>query len=154
MQLPKLLTDGLTSAEQSVLIGALETMSFVAGACILHAEEPGDGCYIIEQGEVRLELGNQEHIDTERVLGYLTSGWLLGEMALLDEMPRSASAFAETDVVAHWLSATKLEKISGAYPQISIALSARSAAMRPLSCARATSESPNTFRRWRMIFWC
>lgn len=122
MQLPKLFTDALTSAEQSVLIGALETMPFVAGACIFRAQEPGDGCYIIEQGEVRLELGNQEHVDTERVLGYLTPGWLLGEMALLDEMPRSASAFAETDVVAHWLSATKLAKISGAYPQIGIAL--------------------------------
>jgi acetaldehyde dehydrogenase/alcohol dehydrogenase len=122
MQLPKSLADALAPVEQGILIGALETMRFAAGACIFRAGDQADGCYLIEQGEVRLELGRQEHIDTERVLGYLTPGWLLGEMALLDDMPRSASAFAETDVVAWRLSVTKLAEIAGDYPQIATAI--------------------------------
>ena len=122
MQLPKSLADVLTPADQSTLIGALEEVRFAAGACIFRAGDPGDGCYMIEQGEVRLELGQQEHIDTDHVLGYLTPGWLLGEMALLDEMPRSASAFAETDVVAHRLSTAKSAEVGGAHPQIGVAL--------------------------------
>ena len=108
--------------EQGILIGALETMRFAAGACIFRAGDQADGCYLIDQGEVRLELGQQEHVDTERVLGYLTPGWLLGEMALLDDMPRSASAFADTDVVAYRLSPTKLAEIGGDYPQIATAI--------------------------------
>jgi acetaldehyde dehydrogenase/alcohol dehydrogenase len=122
MELPKSLADGLAPVEQRLLIGALEMLRFPAGASIFRAGDKADGCYLIEQGEVRLELGQQEHVDTERVLGYLTAGWLLGEMALLDDMPRSASAFAETDVVAYRLSPEKLAEVSGDYPQISVAV--------------------------------
>jgi acetaldehyde dehydrogenase/alcohol dehydrogenase len=122
MQLPKSLADALAPVERGILTGALETMRFAAGACIFRAGDPADGCYLIEQGEVRLELGSQEHVDTERVLGYLTPGWLLGEMALLDDMPRSASAFADTDVVAYRLSPAKLAEIGGDYPQINAAI--------------------------------
>src|SRR5690242_5020173 len=122
MELPKSLADALAPVEQRILIGALETMRFPAGACIFRSGDQADGCYLIEQGEVRLELGQQEHVDTERVLGYLAPGWLLGEMALLDDMPRSASAFADTDVVAYRLSPAKLAEISGDYPQISVAI--------------------------------
>jgi acetaldehyde dehydrogenase/alcohol dehydrogenase len=122
MELPKSLADVLAPVERGILIGALETMRFAAGACIFRAGDAADGCYLIEQGEVRLELGSQEHVDTERVLGYLTAGWLLGEMALLDDMPRSASAFADTDVVAYRLSPAKLAEIGGDYPQINAAI--------------------------------
>jgi acetaldehyde dehydrogenase/alcohol dehydrogenase len=122
MELPKSLADALAPVEQRILMGALETMRFPAGSCIFRAGDQADGCYLIEQGEVRLELGHPEHVDTERVLGYLTSGWLLGEMALLDDMPRSASAFADTEVVAYRLSPAKLAEIGGDYPQISVAI--------------------------------
>ena len=122
MELPKSLADVLAPVEQRILIDALETMRFPAASCIFRAGDQADGCYLIDQGEVRLELGYQEHVDTELVLGYLTPGWLLGEMALLDDMPRSASAFAETDVVAYRLSPAKLAEISGDYPQISVAI--------------------------------
>ncbi|MCX7310743.1 MAG: aldehyde dehydrogenase family protein [Alphaproteobacteria bacterium] len=122
MQLPKSFADIFTAADQSVLLEALEAVRFPAGTCIFRAGDPGDGCYLIEQGEVRLELGQSEHVDTERVLGYLTPGWLLGEMALLDNMPRSASAFAETDVLAHRLSTAKSAAIGVAHPRIGVLL--------------------------------
>ena len=35
---------------------------------------------------------SHEHVDTEHLLGYLTSGGLLGQLALLDGLPSSASA--------------------------------------------------------------
>lgn len=56
------------------------------------------------------------------MLGYLGPGSLLGELALLDGLPRSASAFAETDVVAQRLSAAAVQELSIRHPQISIAL--------------------------------
>ena len=62
-----------------------------------------------------------EHLDTEHLLGYMTSGWLLGQLALLDGLPSSASAFAETAVVTRWrFDAWK--DLGKRHPQISIAL--------------------------------
>jgi acetaldehyde dehydrogenase/alcohol dehydrogenase len=122
MRLPKFLSDALTAAEQGILNGAMETIRFSAGTCIFRTGMSGDGCYVIAQGDVRLELENLRHIDTECVLGYLKAGSLLGEMSLLDELPRSVSAFAETDVVARRLSAVALRNISASHPQIGVAL--------------------------------
>jgi acetaldehyde dehydrogenase/alcohol dehydrogenase len=122
MRLPEFLEGDLTPAERNVLNSAFETVTFAAGACIFRAGDSGDGFYFIEQGEVRLEIAHHEHVDTERVLGYLTSGWLLGELALLDGLPRSASAFAETAVVTRRLSDEKWKDLSKSHPQISIAI--------------------------------
>ena len=47
---------------------------------------------------------------------------LLGELALLDGSPRSASAFAETDVVASWLSSDAVKELCTRHPQIGISL--------------------------------
>src|SRR5262245_11486549 len=104
MQLPKPL-DVLSETEQQIVAGALRPVRIAAGACLFRAGDPGDGCYIITEGEVRLELARPQHTDTEPVLGYVTPGMLLGELSLLDGSPRSASAYAETDVAASFLSA-------------------------------------------------
>lgn len=70
----------------------------------------GDGCYLIEHGSVRLELQNSE-TETDYVLGFLEPGMFLGEFSLLDNKPRSASAFAHTDVKAQWLSIAHFNEI-------------------------------------------
>jgi acyl-CoA reductase-like NAD-dependent aldehyde dehydrogenase len=122
MQFPNLLREALNAEQLEILAATLAPASFAAGECIFEAGARGDGCYFIERGEVRLELGADEHVDSERVLGYLTSGALLGELSLLDGLPRSAGAFAETDVVAHWLSAAATRELGRHHPQIWIAL--------------------------------
>src|SRR5262245_50366133 len=121
MQWPRPL-DVLAEEEKKVLLGALEPIRFAAGACIFRAGEPGDDCYAITDGEARLEIGKDEHVDTERVLAYVTAGSLLGELSLLDELPRSASAFAETDVVAYRLSTATVKELCRTNPKIGISL--------------------------------
>jgi acyl-CoA reductase-like NAD-dependent aldehyde dehydrogenase len=119
---PKFLEAELSPPEQVILDDAFEIVSFAAGECIFRAGDAADGFYIIEQGEVRLEIAHNEHVDTEGVLGYLTPGWLLGELALLDGLPRSASAFAEAAVVTRRLSEAKWRQLGESHPQIGIAL--------------------------------
>src|SRR3954466_12413413 len=89
--------DHLASDDLAFLDAHLEPVSYDAGACIFHAGEPGDSCLIIDAGEVRLEIGRAE-LDSESVLTYLEPGSLLGELALLDNQPRSVSAWAETAI--------------------------------------------------------
>ncbi|HTV27112.1 MAG TPA: aldehyde dehydrogenase family protein, partial [Xanthobacteraceae bacterium] len=121
MRLPPPL-DSLAEANQKIVCDHLTPAWFAAGTCIFRKGAAPDGCYLIESGDVRLEADADAHVDTERVLGYLRSGSLLGELALLDGLPRSASAFAETEVRAQHLSTSALAKLRAEWPQIGIGL--------------------------------
>lgn len=54
--------------------------------------EPGAGMYIIESGKVRICLG--PHTDEEHEIALLENGDFFGELALIDDHPRSATAVA------------------------------------------------------------
>jgi CRP-like cAMP-binding protein len=62
-----------------------------AGESIFHQGEAATELFVIQSGEVEIRLGN-------RVLDTLSSHNIFGEMALIDDAPRSASAVAVTDV--------------------------------------------------------
>jgi acyl-CoA reductase-like NAD-dependent aldehyde dehydrogenase len=92
---------------------------FLRGACIMVEGDPGDGCYIVDEGVVRLELKNVE-TDTDSVLGFLEAGMFLGEFSLLDGKPRSASAYADTDVKARWFSTESYEEVCHQHPTVGL----------------------------------
>lgn len=119
---PPFLEGDLVPLERDLLNDALETVTFAAGQSIFRAGDVADGLYIIEEGEIRLEVAQRDHVDSESVLGYLTPGWLLGELALLDGLPRSASAYAETAVVMRRLSIAAWRELGESHPRIAIAL--------------------------------
>ena len=96
-------------------------VEFPRNSCIIREGDPGDGCYIIDEGTIRLELQNVE-TDSDCVLGYLESGMFLGEFSLLDGKPRSASAYAHTDVKGRWLSKQSFEEICESYPKVGVTI--------------------------------
>lgn len=61
-----------------------------AGEAIFRAGDHGDNMYVVVEGEVRISANGKE-------LEVLGSGGVFGEMALIDNMPRSADAVAATD---------------------------------------------------------
>jgi CRP-like cAMP-binding protein len=69
-----------------------ETVSFSAGQAIFSAEEKGPAMhmYVIIEGEVEILIGTKR-------LELLGPGEIFGEMALIDDGPRSAAAVAATD---------------------------------------------------------
>ena len=75
--------------------------------------------FFIESGVVRLEVDSGE-IDTDFVLGNIESGALLGEMSLFGESVRSASAFAQEEVTAHWMHKETFEALCHKYPQVAM----------------------------------
>lgn len=79
----------------------------------------GDGCYIIDKGKVRLELDTSE-TNSDSTLGYLEEGMLLGEFSILDKLPRSSNAFADTDVSTRFISTGNFQKLCVDYPQIGV----------------------------------
>lgn len=63
---------------------------FSAGQTIFEEGQSGDTMFAVKQGEVDI-------IYREKVLETVHEGGILGEMALVDHHPRSASAVARTD---------------------------------------------------------
>jgi acetaldehyde dehydrogenase/alcohol dehydrogenase len=107
--------------EAAVLARHTREVSFPAGSCIFKAGSPGDSCYLIDKGRVRIEMDRSE-LDSEDVLGFLEAGAILGEISILDGMPRSASAFAHTDVTARRIDKEDLDQLSESNPRALAAL--------------------------------
>jgi CRP-like cAMP-binding protein len=76
----------------SLLIGPqIPSRNFKAGDTIFKQGEPATELYVVKNGRVGIQLGN-------RILDTLDSYDIFGEMALIDQAPRSADAIAVTDV--------------------------------------------------------
>lgn len=69
-----------------------EAESFEAGEIIIEEGQSDATIYVIRSGEVQV-------VHNGEVLATLGEGELFGEMALIDNMPRSANVVALTDVV-------------------------------------------------------
>ena len=77
---------------QAVALLARE-VSFKAGDAFMLEGEIGDEFYVIVDGSVRIDRG-------ERTIRSMAAGGFLGEIALLEMRPRTATATATTDVRA------------------------------------------------------
>jgi len=67
--------------------GPFETRSFKTGEAVFSEGEAGDFMYVILAGEVEIKVKGK-YVDT------IGTGGIIGEMALLDNSPRSATAMA------------------------------------------------------------
>ncbi|MDB5810368.1 MAG: putative transcriptional regulator, Crp/Fnr family [Betaproteobacteria bacterium] len=67
-----------------------DTRSFTTGQNIFSEGDAGDFMYVVIEGRVDLLVRG-------RLVEQLESGGVLGEMALLDKTPRSATAVAKAD---------------------------------------------------------
>ena len=120
MQVPPEFTPfGVTDPRR--LVPYLERRGFAQGECLMRQGTAGSECYLIEEGEVRLEVERPD-FDSDGVITYLQAGMLCGEFSFLDGRPRSASAYAHTDVVASRLSGERLRELCGNDPQMGLAV--------------------------------
>jgi CRP-like cAMP-binding protein len=121
----------------------LERRRFAQGQCLMRQGTAGGECYLIEDGEVRLEVERLD-FDSHGVIAYLHAGMLCGEFSFLDGRPRSASAYAHTDVVASRLSAARLQQLCGNDPQTGLAV-LRALGQDAAAKARQTSQHLEEF---------
>lgn len=90
------LLQGLSAETVAAIGNAMHVVTIPAGVQIMAEGDRTNALYLIESGSVtvfRRVMGDTG----ERVLATLSAGMTLGEMALLDGRPRSASARAETE---------------------------------------------------------
>ena len=93
----------LTEADLHVLAQSCTEESFPQGTIIFQEEDAGQCLYIVTRGVVNISKGSV-------VISAAREGDALGEMALLDDGTRSASALAETDVSVLCIQRDEFEK--------------------------------------------
>ena len=79
----------------ATLTRALEeraSLHYAAGKVIMKEDEGGVFMYVVQRGRVAISVGSQ-------IVEKVGSGGVFGEMALIDQVTRAASAVAETDCV-------------------------------------------------------
>lgn len=96
------------------------TKNIEAGSLIFQEGEPGNCAYIIKHGKVELSiLSNGQHLP----VAVLEQGELFGEMALIDDSLRSATAIAEEDTELLVISKKFIEqKIDASDPTVRLLL--------------------------------
>ena len=92
---------------------------FKTGDIICCEYEPGDDFYLIQSGRVRI---TKVVSDKEKTLDILQSGDIFGEMAILEQQPRSATALAEDEVKTLVFNRQNFELLLKSNPEIAIKL--------------------------------
>jgi acyl-CoA reductase-like NAD-dependent aldehyde dehydrogenase len=105
----------LEDAGISELEPYLESVRFPQGDCLMREGSPGDACYLIVSGDVRVEVDRPD-FDSNGVVSFIGPGSVCGEFGLLDGSPRSASVYAHTDVVTRRLSAEAMRDLCDTDP--------------------------------------
>lgn len=95
---------------QAVAVLAHEA-AFKAGEVLTLEGEPGDAFYVIVEGTVRIDRG-------DRTIRSMTAGGHVGEIALLDRRPRTATATCTTDVRALEIRAHEFERLMDTLPAV------------------------------------
>ena len=82
----------ISAGDLAELAEKLQTREFRKEQAIFHRDDPGSTLYIIRNGSVRIGVPAEE--SQSMTLAHLGPGDFFGEMSLLDEKPRSATATA------------------------------------------------------------
>ena len=83
----------ISSEDLSELSQQLTRRHYRKGDIIFHKDDFGSTFHIVKMGSVKISIPSEEGEDV--ILAYLGSGDFFGELALLDENPRSATATAK-----------------------------------------------------------
>jgi CRP/FNR family transcriptional regulator, cyclic AMP receptor protein len=91
------LFSGLRKKELKEVATSCREGKYNPGAVLISQGEQGLGLFILTKGTVRITRANSPD-GAEEVLGTAGAGDVIGEMALLDDMPRSATVTAVDEV--------------------------------------------------------
>ena len=88
---------------------AVDDVLFVAG-------DAGNGCYRVEDGLIKVTMMSRAGV--ERILAFLGPGAIVGELAIIDGRPRSASVVAVRETTLKFLSRAAFEEFAREHPEV------------------------------------
>jgi len=93
---------------------------FVAGSVVLREGEVADRAYVIESGELEVRKRGEDGV--EHTLATLGPGAWVGEMALLLELPRSATVVASRDSELRMVTSDNFAHVIAEHPEQTLKL--------------------------------
>lgn len=109
---------GLTDAEREALARDFVRRPYRQGELIFQQDDPGQVLYLVESGQVRIFVEGESGQETS--VTFCGPDDVFGELAVIDEDPRSASAIAMKDTVLHILSRDRFREHLRRSPQLGL----------------------------------
>ena len=100
----------------ALLFANAKPVHLAADQVLFVAEDTGDGCYRIEKGLLKVSIASGS--GTERILAILAAGAIVGELAVLDGLPRSATVLALRDSELLFVSKAGFDQCANKYPEL------------------------------------
>ena len=95
---------GLPEEVIGKIVSLSEEKVYSSGQLMMEMGDPGDGLVVITKGSVKVSI-------KDTVVDILGRGAVIGEMAVLSGVPRTANATADTAVTARWLSTENMQSV-------------------------------------------
>ena len=108
----------LSKSQIEVLLGQMEEVIIPAGSALFEEGDHGDRLYYIIAGF--LEVIKAAGSNQARTLASMGPGESLGEMAIIDELPRSATVVARSEVHALVLTREAFDQVVNDEPAIGV----------------------------------
>ena len=112
--------EGLTVSELAAVGSVTEEVQFQPGEVVIKRGEMGETMYLLIKGEVSVHIGDTSgnEIEVDRI----KAGDYFGEMALFEDVPRSATIRTETESRLLVLHKQEFNEIVREYPQIALTI--------------------------------
>jgi CRP-like cAMP-binding protein len=110
------LLSGLPEHLSASLFMSATPVRLNADAVLFLAGDAGDGCYRVEDGLLKVTMVSRS--GAERILAFFGKGAIVGELAIIDGLPRSASVVAVRDAALSFLSRAAFEDFAQKHPEI------------------------------------
>jgi CRP/FNR family transcriptional regulator, cyclic AMP receptor protein len=108
--------DLLPDTERAALLRAGTAVSFADDEILVLQGDVGDFLYVLTGGKVKVLVASEAGAET--MLAIRTRGDLVGEFALLDSLPRTATARAIGPVAARRVSRADYTELTAAHPAV------------------------------------
>ncbi len=115
------LFSSLDKKELQTLAKSSQERTYNAGTKLFSQGDSGSGLYIIKSGKVSITQASGSG-GAEKEINTTGAGEALGEMALLDDQPRSATVTAVDDVTALLLPVWEFRGVIREHPDIALKL--------------------------------
>lgn len=118
----------LNEIHMDLILMVCEEIGYLAGEFIFHQDDPGDALYIVARGKVTIFLEPQDPLGTPIPMAVSVENNSFGEIILVDEGRRTASARCRTDTQLVRISRDRLLRLCKNYPEIGFHIMHRMAA--------------------------
>ncbi len=110
------LLSGLPGHLAADLFSSATPVELAADQVLFMAGDAGDGCYRVDDGLLKVTMMSRS--GTERILAFLGPGAIVGELSIIDGLPRSASVVAVRPATLSFLSRAAFEDFAQKHPEI------------------------------------